>query len=131
MRLGFTDRPIGFPAEIVPKPFVACLPFLLRPLSKYFLSPTVLDLAGRSVLDPFVIPPVIAKLEAQPEPKGDREPARAAAERSQRACGIRPGPSHTSVCVRAVGFRPAAPTMPTDAQGVNRKSEFSLKAFVR
>jgi hypothetical protein len=27
LRLGFADRPIGVPAEIVPKPFAECLPF--------------------------------------------------------------------------------------------------------
>jgi len=41
LRLGFADRPIGFPAEIVPKPLAECLPFLLRPLSKYFRSSAI------------------------------------------------------------------------------------------
>jgi hypothetical protein len=35
------DRLIGFPAEIVQKPSVVCLPFLLLPLPRDFPTPAV------------------------------------------------------------------------------------------
>jgi len=35
LRFGLADCEIGIPAEIVPKPFVECRPFLLLPLPHY------------------------------------------------------------------------------------------------
>jgi len=50
LRLGLADCPIRFSAEIVPKQFLARLPFLLQPLTQYFLSPAAPNLRGRSVI---------------------------------------------------------------------------------
>jgi len=83
LRLGFVDRPIGFPAEIVPKPFAQRLPFLLPPPRQHFLSSAALIIGGYNAADPFVTPPVIVRLEAWSGPPGDRDTTRAAGARSQ------------------------------------------------
>jgi hypothetical protein len=65
LRLRFADCPIGFPAEIVPKPFAECPPFLLLSLPHYLRVHVVLNIRGRNISDPFAIPLVIVKLEAR------------------------------------------------------------------
>jgi hypothetical protein len=73
LRLGFGDCPIGFQAEIVPKPLVECLPFLLLPPPRQFRSSLVVHIAERNILPPIVIPPAIAKLKTQSRPTADRQ----------------------------------------------------------